>query len=223
LAFSTLYYVYYTDSNFDGGSVFYSASTIKEDSLQDTDAFFVGSILTPGNGGADTTGNNDGGVGTQYGLSHRAYFPDYTTAVSGNGNVSNPELAVDIIPETAATLAASGNSSGNYAQIVTKGLAAAFEAAAKNRRVWVIFEVPANTLNGSGNVWSLYYSVQGDSWYVLWDSGGPGVTKALTVYSFNIPQSKLGDIRVRFEVMTGATQTTGSITAKLYESWVEIF
>jgi hypothetical protein len=223
LAFNTFYFIYCDDPTWRGGTQTYEATVTKEEALNGAGRIFLGSIRTPADGAPDTIGNNDGGVGAQSGLSHRAYFPDYATAVTGNGAVSNPELAVDLIMETAASLSLTGNSGANSASIRTKGLAAALEPSATGRKVWVIFEIPTNTLNGSGNVWSLYYSETGDSGYILWDSGGAGVTKARTTYSMDIPQWKLADVRVRLDVMAGASQTTGTITAKLYESWVEVF
>lgn len=223
LAYGTLYFVYCDDPTLRGGTQTCEATVTQEEAMNGVGRIFLGSIWTPAAGAADTVGNNDGGVGAQYALSRRAYFPDYATAVTGNGAVADPELAVDLIMTTAASLSLTGNSGANSASIRTKGLTAALEPPVKDRKAWVIFEIPTNTLNGTGNVWSLYYSVQGDTGYVLWDSGGAGVTKARTTYSLNIPQYKLSDIRVRLDVMAGASQTTGTITAKLYESWVEVF
>ena len=67
LAFATLYYIYYIDPDFNGGSVTYAATTVKENAMAAVDRFFVGSIRTPADGTDSTTGNNDGGTGNQYG------------------------------------------------------------------------------------------------------------------------------------------------------------
>lgn len=67
LAFATLYYIYYIDPDFNGGAITYGATTVKENAMAAVDRFFVGSILTPADGGPDRIGNNDGGTGAQHG------------------------------------------------------------------------------------------------------------------------------------------------------------
>lgn len=67
LSYNTTYHVYYDDPSYAGGAVTYFANTDQAISLDATGRFYVGSILTPVAGGADTTGNNDGGTGAQSG------------------------------------------------------------------------------------------------------------------------------------------------------------
>lgn len=67
LSYNTVYHVYYDDPTYAGGSVTYFANTTQAIALDATGRFYVGSILTPVAGGADTTGNNDGGTGAQSG------------------------------------------------------------------------------------------------------------------------------------------------------------
>jgi hypothetical protein len=91
LSFSTPYFIYYDDLTFDGGAVTYAAATTKETAINGAGRFFVGSILTPADGGADTVGQNDGGVGAQSG-SHIARKP---VTESTLGNVTNTGFGKD--------------------------------------------------------------------------------------------------------------------------------
>lgn len=61
LSYSTLYYIYANDPTLFGGAVTYQTTTSKQTTLAATGNFFVGSVATANNGGADTTGNGDGG------------------------------------------------------------------------------------------------------------------------------------------------------------------
>ncbi len=87
-----LYYIYYDDDGFVGGSVTYFATTTRETAIDATGRFFVGSIKVPASGAADTVGNNDGGSGAQWGqqVSHSpltaAFAGDGTTTNVDNGN-----------------------------------------------------------------------------------------------------------------------------------------
>lgn len=77
LAFSTLYFIYYDDPDFAGGTVTFNATTVKENVLNNAGRFFTGSILTPADGAADTIGNNDGGVGAQFGYTFSSLATQY--------------------------------------------------------------------------------------------------------------------------------------------------
>ena len=94
LSFDTLYYVYYTDSDFNGGTVTYSAATNQGDALNGVARFFVGSIRTPVDAGGDTIGNNNGGVGAQGGLLFELK-PAEDGAATGLTTFINPEYAYD--------------------------------------------------------------------------------------------------------------------------------
>jgi hypothetical protein len=67
LSFAQLYFIYCQDPDRIGGAVAYKATTTKEDSIQASSWLYVGSIVTPNDGGADTVGNGDGGAGAQIG------------------------------------------------------------------------------------------------------------------------------------------------------------
>lgn len=65
LSFDTVYFIRYDDLKALGGSVTFVAETVREDALNNAGRFFVGTIRTPKDGGADTTGLGDGGGGAQ--------------------------------------------------------------------------------------------------------------------------------------------------------------
>lgn len=59
-SFSTLYFIYYDDEERDGGAVTYAAATTYLDacpSQTNPDRHFVGSVTTPANGAANTSGD----------------------------------------------------------------------------------------------------------------------------------------------------------------------
>lgn len=57
LAYSTLYYIYYSDPSRAGGSVAYQASTNQSDAAQVNDIHTVGSVTTPAAAAPPSTGN----------------------------------------------------------------------------------------------------------------------------------------------------------------------
>ncbi len=62
LSYSTTYYIYADDANFDGGSVTYVATTAREDVIADVGRYFVSEVTTPAALAADSTG----GVGAGF-------------------------------------------------------------------------------------------------------------------------------------------------------------
>ena len=92
LAYSTLYFIYCDDPTLRGGTQTYEATVTKEEALNGVGRIFLGSILTPAATVADTAGNNDGGVGAQFGLSFSLLANQYTE--SGNP-VTDPTKAFD--------------------------------------------------------------------------------------------------------------------------------
>lgn len=92
-SFDTLYYVYYDDPAFAGGAVTFQTSTTKEDAINDEGRFYIGSILTPVDGGFDTAGNDDGGAGAQFSMTIGSR-PTAEAAVTAGG-YSTPTNAFD--------------------------------------------------------------------------------------------------------------------------------
>ena len=62
LAYSTKYYVYTDDANFDGGAVTYATTTSKADIVGSLGRYFVSEVTTPAASAADNTG----GVGAGF-------------------------------------------------------------------------------------------------------------------------------------------------------------
>jgi hypothetical protein len=99
LSYSTVYYIYYDDPSFSGGSVTFSATTTKENALSNSGRFFVGSILTPSSGGS-TVGNNDGGTGVQSGIISSAYPTSFSGTFDTSSSVGGIGLSTPGVPET---------------------------------------------------------------------------------------------------------------------------
>ena len=85
LQYNTLYYVFFDDPGFVGGSFVFGASTDRSDALEQAGRVFVGSITTPFSGGPDTAGNNDGGAGAQVGGTSHISMAVATPSTSGTG------------------------------------------------------------------------------------------------------------------------------------------
>ena len=98
LSFSMLYFIYYDDAGFAGGAVTYAAATTKETAINGAGRFFVGSILTPADGGADTVGFNDGGVGAQTGghISRKPTTAATVGTVTGAGNANDGDWSTKL-------------------------------------------------------------------------------------------------------------------------------
>lgn len=95
---AAVYYVYFTDAAFAGGTVTYLASLTKTDSLSNSGNIYIGSILIAASGGSQTIGNNDGGVGGQSG----GQIINWPSAVIGTTGWTNPTFAFDADPTTEA-------------------------------------------------------------------------------------------------------------------------
>lgn len=63
LAFSTTFYVYADDPNREGGAVTYTATTTKTDIGDNDGRIFIGTVVTPADGGGGTSGSPIGGLG----------------------------------------------------------------------------------------------------------------------------------------------------------------
>lgn len=83
LSYGTLYFIFLADPTLSGGSPAYDYTERQSDVLSEGGYFFVGSIVTPLAGGAETYGNNDGGAGAQNAKSQ--IFSATTTATHNTG------------------------------------------------------------------------------------------------------------------------------------------
>ncbi|HUS98345.1 MAG TPA: hypothetical protein VMX97_16595 [Hyphomicrobiaceae bacterium] len=220
LSFDTLYYVYYTDSDFNGGTVTFSAATTKEDALNGVARFFVGSIVTPKDGGSDTIGNDDGGSLAQGGMTTYYYYSTNTPLTGGNGAIVSGANANDRNTSTKASLSVTANEAANNAQITLK-LTTPPEVVGgkyKSAKVKVRTAVPTNDSDGGTNV--VYVSKDSDYFYQL----APGSTRALQVDSLDLAGERIPspETQVRFQVQTGAEHTSGDIILEVYEAWIEV-
>lgn len=99
LSFNTRYFIHYQDDDLSGGAQTYLATTTRESAS----GLFVGSIRTPVDGGTDTRGFNDGGVGAQIGMD--IDIRPGTDTISGSSGYTNPLNAYDLDTSTKAIAA----------------------------------------------------------------------------------------------------------------------
>lgn len=146
-------------------SAAHHVTTNKETAFAGTTRFFVGSIMTPKAGGAETLGNNDGGSGATFGnrgVLRFSLVPVWNSSVSqitnpvsisGSGSsISNPQYAVDNDSTTFATITSTGNGTSNSAQLAC---AQAPGLGVGNYLLIVMNitrDVPTNIINGSGPI-----------------------------------------------------------------------
>jgi hypothetical protein len=219
LSFATLHYIYYDDATLAGGSVTFNAATIKETALNDDDRFFVGSILTPPNGGGDTIGNDDGGVGAQFGQSLRLSPATDTPTTVGNGSVSNSTNARDGDTSTSTTQGLNGDSGTNEATVEVLDFPSAF-LSWKSLTLKVRNEVQTNSINTGGGIARLIWNdgTSDTDIYTL----SAGTTRSLQTDSVTLPLStNTSQITVRLRLRVGPTATSGSLDGRIYEVWIE--
>jgi hypothetical protein len=158
LSYATLYYIYFLDANFAGGTVTYLASTTKESALSNSGYLFLGSIQTASAGGSATSGNNDGGTGAQYG----GVLINWPTAnTPSSGTWANPTFAYDADPTTPTI------TSSNPAVIVYSGFSSAIPPGAKT--VVLILDVEVVAGGGGG----IAYSINGGASFTTVIAGIP--------------------------------------------------
>ena len=93
-AFDTVFYCFYDDPTIAGGAVTFGASTTREDALTGGGRFFIGTIRTPKDGGADTVGLGDGGAGAQITSTGLTVRPT-ENVTTGSFGFTNPDDAQD--------------------------------------------------------------------------------------------------------------------------------
>lgn len=218
LAYNTLYYVYYDDPTFAGGSVIYEATTTKTTALDGAGRFFVGSINTPLQGGSATTGNADGGAGAQVGVFAPVKMTATPTTVN-NGTVTNPQYANDGDPSTGAILNAPGVTSG-AADIAKLVLSAGIHYTEYSKATLnILYQVtacpPPATASGLINAVTIGLSV----------NGGPsvytnvGITSGPTTLVIPLPDNQTADPLV---TITAASENEGPAQVIVYEAWTQI-
>jgi len=222
LAYSTLYYVYFDDPNFFGGSVSYQVTTTKEVAIAVAGRFFVGSIFTPRAGAPDTQCNNDGGTGSQSGTLNTYYFASNSlpftvpgagsiqTGTTGAGSITNQALSNDGDPTTAATCSV-GSSGGDSVHLVLS-LPSGLQTRQGAATLYVAYEV---TSFSGGSPGSITYGYQGVFSQVLASfTGMTGYAVASVALPANI---NLGSVYVELFLIGG-----NATTVKFFEAWLEV-
>ena len=220
-SYNTTYYIYYDDANIVGGTVSFQYSTTKEDALNGSGRFYVGSIITPPSGGADTIGNNDGGTGAQAGSNDVVLFSNHSLVFSGSifaiagaeGNINDGNSSTFF----GAQLGGASSSSQitvSFPQISLQQFVSA--------TLYMKTAVPTNKSGSAACETILSYSTDnGATWTTVFNiSTG---TRALSVDSVTFtPPMNLGRIQVRFETVAGSVAPNGGNEADYYESWIVV-
>lgn len=228
LSFDTLYYIYYDDEKLAGGSVSYQATTTKTTALQGENRFFIGSIRTPLDGGADTAGNGDGGSALLG--SNQVISPALGTQVNSGGSdayTRNRHQARDRNAATFAEIVFNDDVPG----VTFNSVTATYNVFQGPFLPWtslklkVKSEVAANPAMATGScTLTLKYSLDGGGSYTNLFNLSAGSTRALTTDTVNLSNTQsLGLIEV-VAVASGTTQNsppTIEHIIKLYEVWIE--
>jgi hypothetical protein len=207
LSYGTAYYIYYDDPGYFGGAVTYHATTTKEDALNDTGRFFVGSIKTPVAGGADTIGNNDGGTGAQFGSL-------WTIDPSLRGDDGGSGATPDFQPATGNDMDGDSATFRDTGTVITTFLAGypALPFNWKSLKLRIRTQV---TSVGSGGTGFCAYSLDGGAnWTNVYSlsSGTRALTVDVITLSLNQP---LNQVQVRY----GSGGTPGH--TRMYRAWIE--
>ncbi|ABF42424.1 hypothetical protein Acid345_3423 [Candidatus Koribacter versatilis Ellin345] len=213
--FATTYYIYVLDPFGNGGSCAFKAVLALDSSLEDAGWLFVGSILTPADGAADTDCNNDGGGGDSS-LVPNVSMP---TAYDDGGLVPGTSLAdvYDGNPRTSADLGCFGGRDPDFNPINDA------------EAVWRDFTAIAGlgsmtTVNlkvisaGTGTGLTVSYSLDGGSTWTTIRTGG-GWDKVTDTVPLT-PAVDLSQLRVKGHAHQGLTSGMGC-DLEVYQAWVE--
>lgn len=214
LSRGALYFIYYDDPDGLGGAVSFIVTTVKETALAGGGRFFIGSILTPVAGGADTIGNNDGGSGAQTG-GHSISTP--TVAETGALPYLTPTYAFDWDASTAAYYTDS-NVSMELGQEIWKAFST-IPGMPQATNV-IIKTLSSVTKTGTGTPHAkLEYSINGGStWVTIYDVTAARSKQADAV-TLGAGQN-IGLIQIRGTCWWGGG--TGSITHNVHEIWLDV-
>jgi hypothetical protein len=233
LSYRTLYYIFFADPGFVPlSSPTYLASTTQEVALNSAGYMFVGSIITPQSGGADTAGNNDGGGGAQVGMIRRySMILASVGSATGNGATANPGNAVDGDQTSYASLTVNGNGALNIAPALSLTGPPAIVGRFSHVKIKVLASVPTNSLNNPGDA-SAFGSAGFDvappyHGTAIFAVGG-GSTLPLAVYEFDYaagvlpPSVNLGKIGIGVQAQCGTATGSGSMEVRIYDAWIEV-
>jgi len=185
---------------------------------------YVGSIQTPRAGAPDTIGNEDGGSGAQSGMLNTLWFLQSNVATGGNGTITNAGNANDGDLTTFAQLSATGNgSTSNAAGFVLSappGITRRYTSATlKIRRA-----ITANNLLPASGIAYQMAATLGSSTITTESAICGAGPVALSTLSFPLPlNANLSQASISFQILLFTGPTSGTITVKIYEAWLEIF
>lgn len=184
---------------------------------------YVGSVRTPPDGGPDTVGNDDGGAAAQVGTTLVVGFDNNAqSSYSGNGVLIDVDKTNDRDMMTYGEGTVTGNGSG--VNLVMFNLRISFDVAlalTPSLKLKVRSSFPTNSLNGTGDVGKIEYSIDGSTFTTI-ATVTPGQTRGVTVDSVDLPGSQpLHRIILMMTVRTFVSQTSGTLTGRLYGAWLE--
>jgi len=202
---------------------------VKETAFSGTTRFFLGSVTTPAQGFPDTTGNSDGGNAAQYGMLSTQFLgaaKDNSPALGGNGVRSNVGSITDGSFGTFATLTVTGNSSAaNVSQANVGPVALNVVRKPESITAKVLYDIPMNTLNGANSARAIvtleYIDSAGTAHQTNVGIWNQGQTVGKTVASISVPVDS-ASIALIASVQTLASDTTGTLTMRVYEFWAEV-
>lgn len=219
LPYNTLHYVYEDDAGLAGGARTYIATTVKETALNAAGRMYLGSVATPSSGAADTTGNNDGGVGAQIGQVTSITPQIITVAQTGNGVVSNGNNCRDGNLTTFATVQCT-DSAPNSMTTLTLSIFPNPPQPPQTLQLSVKSQVLDAGSAAASQVKRLRYSLDGGTtWTNIYNLTTVNATRALTTDTVSIALAQqLSSIQVEaFTSMTTTGATGLALKINLYE------
>jgi len=222
LAYNTLYWVYYDDPNLTGGSVTYQATTTKATAHTGVGRFFVGSIVTPPSGGAPTTGNGDGGVGSAGGtVTGGPGTQVYTTAGTSPPTWTNQTNTLDGNVNTFGVLTGTGTSQIKSGTYVLSNFSTPSDPTYSSLQLNVKIAVPTNTLNGGTSHITISYSLDAGITFTQLRQITSGNTLATTIDTVTLAKTQnCAAIQIQVLHSQLANDTSGSAVLDFFEAWV---
>jgi hypothetical protein len=206
-------------------------TTVKEEAINAAGRFFVGSIVTPGQGKIDSNGNNDGGSGAQSGMTNSYYLASFgsfdTIAPGGNGSKTGEANMVDgnFNDFAAWTVTGNGSAANSAASSFNFGQLSMIRRQGP-MVVKILYSVPTNGLNGGGLqalaiVGVAYTDANGNVQQAFPVQVPAGTVVAQTLATVSIPPGASNFV-INASVQTRAVDTAGTLILHVIEAWAEI-
>jgi hypothetical protein len=224
LAYNTLYYVSMDDPALRGGNVTYQVHTTREKALEELGFMFVGSIITPVQGAADTKGNNDGGAGAQVGEYAPIGLVPTITVQQASATITNLSNAGKADITSPTSLRAVGQASGvqpSQAQVIWKvPNGVSFSKAVLN----VVYGISTDNPSPGFASLNIGYSFDGGSTFnFAYVFGSSRELVAPTSFLIPVPPGvSAGNIQVAATVTVGISSTSGAAQLDVYQMWLQV-